>query len=61
VSQVQQQIQRQVQQAINEMVEMVESGAERGIQVAVYRRGELVVDTVAGTRTLRPARWSPTL
>jgi CubicO group peptidase (beta-lactamase class C family) len=27
---------------------MVESGAERGLQVAVYRRGEMVVDAVAG-------------
>jgi len=52
------QVQQQIQQAIDELVE---SGAERGIQVAVYQRGELVVDTVAGTRTLRPARWSPTL
>jgi len=38
-------IQKQVQQAIDELVE---SGAERGVQVAVYRRGELVVDAVAG-------------
>ena len=45
MTQVHQQIQRQVQQAINEMVE---SGAERGMQVAVYQRGELVVDAVAG-------------
>ena len=35
----------QVQQAINRLVE---SGAERGLQVAVYRNGELVVDAVAG-------------
>ena len=38
-------VQSRVQQAIDEMVE---SGVERGIQVAVYRDGELVVDTVAG-------------
>ncbi|MGH9271847.1 MAG: serine hydrolase domain-containing protein, partial [Ilumatobacteraceae bacterium] len=28
--------------------ELVESGAERGLQVAVYRHGDLVVDAVAG-------------
>jgi CubicO group peptidase (beta-lactamase class C family) len=38
-------LQRQVQQAIDELVE---SGAERGLQVAVYRHGEPVVDAVAG-------------
>jgi CubicO group peptidase (beta-lactamase class C family) len=38
-------IQQQVQQAIDGLVE---SGAERGLQVAVYRNGELVVDAVAG-------------
>jgi len=38
-------IQKQVQEAIDELVE---SGAERGLQVAVYRHGELVVDAVAG-------------
>ncbi len=38
-------IQRQVQEAIDELVE---SGAERGLQVAVYHRGELVVDATAG-------------
>jgi CubicO group peptidase (beta-lactamase class C family) len=38
-------IQNQVQQAIDQLVE---SGAERGLQVAVYRHGELIVDTVAG-------------
>ncbi len=37
--------QKQVQEAINQLVE---SGVERGLQVAVYRRGELVVDAVAG-------------
>jgi CubicO group peptidase (beta-lactamase class C family) len=45
VKQVQLQIQRQVQHAIDELVE---SGAERGIQVAAYHRGELIVDAVAG-------------
>jgi len=38
-------IQYQVQQAIDQLVE---SGAERGLQVAVYRHGEPVVDAVAG-------------
>ena len=38
-------LQRQVQQAIDELVE---SGAERGLQVSVYRHGEPVVDAVAG-------------
>src|SRR5215207_7069802 len=38
-------IQYQVQQAIDQLVE---SGAERGMQVAVYRHGEPVVDAVAG-------------
>ncbi len=38
-------IQQQVQQAIDQLVE---SGAERGLQVAVYRHGEQVVDAVAG-------------
>jgi CubicO group peptidase (beta-lactamase class C family) len=38
-------LQQQVQEALNELVE---SGAERGLQVAVYRNGELVVDAVAG-------------
>ena len=38
-------VQNQVQQAIDRLVE---SGAERGLQVAVYRHGEPVVDTVAG-------------
>ena len=37
--------QKQVQEAIDQLVE---SGAERGLQVAVYHRGELVVDAVAG-------------
>jgi CubicO group peptidase (beta-lactamase class C family) len=38
-------IQQQVQEAIDRLVE---SGAERGLQVAVYRQGELVVNAVAG-------------
>ena len=38
-------LQQQVQAAIDGLVE---SGTERGLQVAVYRRGELVVDAVAG-------------
>ncbi len=38
-------VQRQVQKAIDGLVE---SGAERGLQVAVYRHGEQVVDAVAG-------------
>ena len=38
-------IQQQVQKAIDELVE---SGEERGLQAAVYRHGELVVDAVAG-------------
>jgi CubicO group peptidase (beta-lactamase class C family) len=39
-------VQQQVQQAIDELVD---AGSERGIQVAAYRNGELVVDAVAGT------------
>jgi CubicO group peptidase (beta-lactamase class C family) len=38
-------LQKQVQVAIDELVS---SGAERGLQVAVYRHGEQVVDAVAG-------------
>ena len=38
-------LQQQVQKAIDDLVE---SGTERGLQVAVYRRGEQVVDAVAG-------------
>jgi CubicO group peptidase (beta-lactamase class C family) len=38
-------VQKQVQAAIDELVE---SGAERGVQVAVFRNGEQVVDAVAG-------------
>jgi len=45
MNQVGQQVHRQIQQSIDQMVE---SGVERGMQVAVYHRGELVVDAVAG-------------
>jgi CubicO group peptidase (beta-lactamase class C family) len=38
-------LQQQVQKAIDELVD---SGAERGVQVAVYQGGEQVVDAVAG-------------
>ena len=38
-------IQGQVQKAVDEMVE---SGRERGLQVAVYHRGKQIVDAVAG-------------
>src|SRR5687768_15989754 len=38
-------IQKQVQAAVDQLAE---SGVERGIQVAVYRHGELVVDAIAG-------------
>ena len=38
-------LQRQVQNALDQLVA---SGAERGLQVAVYRHGALVVDAVAG-------------
>jgi CubicO group peptidase (beta-lactamase class C family) len=38
-------LQQQVQKAIDELVA---SGAERGVQVAVYQDGEQVVDAVAG-------------
>jgi predicted amidohydrolase YtcJ len=37
-------VQRQVQEAIDQLVE---SGAERGLQVAVYRHGDQIVDAVA--------------
>ncbi|MEU8382368.1 serine hydrolase domain-containing protein [Streptosporangium sp. NPDC048865] len=37
--------QKRVQEAADKLVE---SGAERGLQVAAYRHGELVVDVVAG-------------
>ena len=38
-------VQQRVQEAIDRLVE---SGAERGLQVAVYRHGQQVVDAVAG-------------
>ncbi|HKW69693.1 MAG TPA: serine hydrolase domain-containing protein [Candidatus Dormibacteraeota bacterium] len=38
-------LQDKIQEAIDEMVD---SGTERGLQVTVYRQGELVVDAVAG-------------
>jgi CubicO group peptidase (beta-lactamase class C family) len=38
-------VQQQVQETIDRLVE---SGAERGLQVAVYRHGEQVVDAAAG-------------
>lgn len=38
-------LQRQVQETIDDQIE---SGAETGVQVAVYRHGEQVVDAVAG-------------
>lgn len=38
-------LQQQVQEAIDQLVE---SGAERGLQVAIYRHGQQVVDAVAG-------------
>lgn len=39
-------LQDEVQQAVDQLVA---SGAERGVQVAVYRHGEPVVDAVAGS------------
>jgi CubicO group peptidase (beta-lactamase class C family) len=38
-------LQKQVQAVVDELVD---SGAERGVQAAVYRNGELLVDAVAG-------------
>jgi CubicO group peptidase (beta-lactamase class C family) len=38
-------LQKQVQEAIDGLVD---SGSENGVQAAVYRRGELIVDAVAG-------------
>ncbi|WP_254802447.1 serine hydrolase domain-containing protein [Kitasatospora sp. SUK 42] len=46
-------MQKLVQQAIDQLVE---SGAELGVQVAVYRHGELVVDAVAGVADPESAR-----
>jgi CubicO group peptidase (beta-lactamase class C family) len=40
---------RELQQQVQEAIDgLVESGTERGLQVAVYREGEQVVDAVAG-------------
>jgi CubicO group peptidase (beta-lactamase class C family) len=40
---------RELQQQVQDVLdELVASGAERGVQVAVYHRGEQVVDAVAG-------------
>src|SRR5947209_11700755 len=47
-------IQQQVQEAIDLLVE---SGVERGLQVAIYRQGDLVVDSVAGVAN--PATGRP--
>jgi hypothetical protein len=50
-------VQQQVQVAIDLLVE---SGAERGMQVGAYYYGEPVVDAVAGVAdpaTGRPVRW----
>lgn len=47
------QVQDQVQAAIDELVG---SGAERGVQVAAYRHGELLVDAVAGVADPRTGR-----
>ena len=49
-------LQKQVQDAIDQLVD---SGAERGMQVAVYQRGELVVDAVAGVAD--PATGRPVM
>ena len=46
-------VQQLVQEAINQLVE---SGAERGIQVAVYERGQPLVEAVAGTADLVTGR-----
>lgn len=49
-------LQELVQDSIDELVS---SGAETGLQVAVYRDGELVVDAVAYQPTWRPGDPSP--
>ncbi|ETK37740.1 EstA family serine hydrolase [Microbispora sp. ATCC PTA-5024] len=46
-------VQRQVQDAVDQLVE---SGAERGLQVAVYRHGDLVADAVAGVADAETGR-----
>jgi CubicO group peptidase (beta-lactamase class C family) len=39
----------ELQKRVQEVIDgLVESGAENGVQAAVYRRGELIVDAVAG-------------
>src|SRR5918911_691900 len=48
-------LRQQVQEAIDQSVA---SGTETGIQVAVYRHGELVVDAVAGIAAAEPW-WEP--
>jgi len=45
-------LQKQVQDAVDRQVD---SGVERGVQVAVYRRGEQVVDAAAGMADLEDA------
>jgi CubicO group peptidase (beta-lactamase class C family) len=46
-------LQHLVQESIDALVE---SGAETGLQVAVYQHGELIVDAVAGTADLASGR-----
>jgi CubicO group peptidase (beta-lactamase class C family) len=47
-----------VQQQVKEAIDgIVESGTERGLQVADYRHGELVVDAVDGVAN--PETWRP--
>ncbi|OLT10755.1 serine hydrolase [Pseudonocardia sp. CNS-139] len=46
-------LQKQVQVLLDELVD---SGAETGLQAAVYRRGELVVDAVAGVADVETGR-----
>jgi CubicO group peptidase (beta-lactamase class C family) len=48
-------IQEQVQRHLDTLVG---TGAETGVQVAVYRDGTLIVDAVAGTATGRPVTSS---
>jgi CubicO group peptidase (beta-lactamase class C family) len=46
-------LQKLVQEKVDELVS---SGAETGMQVAVYRKGELIVDVVAGAADLATGR-----
>jgi CubicO group peptidase (beta-lactamase class C family) len=46
-------LQQQIQGAIEELVD---SGTERGLQVAVYREGEQIVDAVAGVADFETGR-----